>query len=249
MLTQVQSSPRLYDGNFTQVQLKYLYNIKTQLMMCDPHGEASMIRATTIVQRLVRRRRIIKEVLAVLETRSHYHPAVLAMDQNLQAHGLGRFAQALIDDDHDVFTILQCSPGDLKMVYGIPMGAAVRLLQDLHPKFKHAPDEVSVAMRHRTPNHTIAKHVANGVLLLLEVSTPDQFVLTQTNGQLTGFVSYTMTQSAGCSYIYCPGKTFRPACSLEMDTRTRLRPCAPVRLLQCRPGLLHVVYCLYHNIS
>lgn len=162
------ASPRAFDTCFKPCQLTFLYDVKTRLMMCDRQVGATMVRAATLVQRRVRHRRVFRQVLLWLETRSHYHPAVLALDRTMQAHGLERFVQSLIDDDQDVWTVSQCSPGDLKSVYGIPMGAAVRLLQDLHVRL--AQDRVPGSrLPHRLSNRAVAKHVARAVLRLLEV--------------------------------------------------------------------------------
>jgi hypothetical protein len=175
MMADTLHTPRAFDSHFTPVQLAHLYQIKTQLLSCDPESKKLLDQTATRVQRMVRRCRIIKLVHGILETRSHYHPAVIALDHHLQSHGLDRHVQELIDDDHDVWTISQCTPGDLKSVYAIPMGAAVRLLQDLQRKFTTVPDGLADPLPHKTSNRAVAMHVAKAVLVLLEVLFPDEW--------------------------------------------------------------------------
>lgn len=79
--------------------------------------------------------------------------------------------QALLDDDHDPWTLCQCSAGDLVSKYQIPMGTAVRLLHSLRDRAGKDATGKSSFVQCKSSNRVIAHHVASAILSLLEVSS------------------------------------------------------------------------------
>lgn len=78
--------------------------------------------------------------------------------------------QALLDDDHDPWTLCQCSAGDLVSKYQIPMGTAVRLLHSMRDRAGKDATGTSSLVQRKSSNRVIAHHVATAILSLLEVS-------------------------------------------------------------------------------
>lgn len=78
--------------------------------------------------------------------------------------------QALLNDDHDSWTLSKCMPGEIASAYSIPMGTAVRLLHSLRCNLISAADEADgMTLPRKCSNSIIARHVATAVVLLYQV--------------------------------------------------------------------------------
>lgn len=94
-----------------------------------------------------------------------------------------RDVQALMADDHDAWTLCQCTPGDLKAAYGIPMGTAVRLIHSIRARLEvvlEADED-----KERANTRTVAFIVSSAVTTLLEVRIAPNL---RTTGVSVGFV-------------------------------------------------------------
>ena len=77
--------------------------------------------------------------------------------------------QAFLDDDHDPWTLSQCSAGDLTSKYQIPMGTAVRLLHSMRDSTTKDATGKSSLVQRKSSNRVVAHHVATAILSFLEV--------------------------------------------------------------------------------
>eukprot|EP00892_Ulva_mutabilis_P006747 jgi/Ulvmu1/4444/UM002_0169.1 len=165
------------DRNATSLQLQVLYDVKLFIDLSDEHRSSQLKAAARVLEKTCKRIVMIKRITALLEKESHYHPAVLAMEHQLQNHGLDHMLQALLDDDHDPWTLCQCSAGDLVSKYHIPMGTAVRLLHSMRDSTQTDTGKGSWVQR-KSSNRIIAHHVATAILTMIEMAHKKQSATT-----------------------------------------------------------------------
>jgi hypothetical protein len=94
-----ESSPRDIEKMLKPAQLQILYDVKLNTLLSNPAISVKVKQVAKTLQRICRMRYMARKVLADLEKRSYYHPAVLAMERQLQVHGLERYSQVRLDCD------------------------------------------------------------------------------------------------------------------------------------------------------
>lgn len=81
------------DRNATPLQLQALYDVKLFIDLSDPAKKARLRATANLLEKSCKRAFLVKRIIADLEKQSHYHPAVLAMEHELQKFGLGHLLQ------------------------------------------------------------------------------------------------------------------------------------------------------------
>lgn len=84
---------REIDRNATPLQLQAIYDVKLFIDLSDPGKYARLRTTARMLEKACKRVFLVKRVIAHLEKQSHYHPAVLAMEHELQNHGLEHLLQ------------------------------------------------------------------------------------------------------------------------------------------------------------
>lgn len=77
--------------------------------------------------------------------------------------------QALVQDSQDFRTLQHCTPGDLAIVYGMPMGKAVRFLLDIHIQFKGLAEKEGAKMLRQANPASVAYHASFAAIQLMKV--------------------------------------------------------------------------------
>ena len=81
-------SPVELEQKFTSIQLQTLYDIKLYTRLADQTTRTRLELVVRNLQCVAKRRHCTRMVLAELEKHAGCHPSVLAMERELQAHGL-----------------------------------------------------------------------------------------------------------------------------------------------------------------
>lgn len=84
---------REIERNATAFQLQVLYDVKLFIDLADPYTYRKLRDVARVLEKTCKRIVLVKRVTALLEKQSHYHPAVLAMEHELQSHGLDNMLQ------------------------------------------------------------------------------------------------------------------------------------------------------------
>jgi hypothetical protein len=83
-----QMSPFQFERNYTKTQLETLYDIKLYYRLSDSKVCKKLKTVARMLQRVAKREHVARRVIRELEKQGMYHPAVLVMERELQAHGL-----------------------------------------------------------------------------------------------------------------------------------------------------------------
>lgn len=82
------TTPAEFEKNYTKKQLQTLYDIKLYYRLSNKDVCKKLMTITRMLQRVAKRENVARRVIAELEKQALYHPAVLMMERELQAHGL-----------------------------------------------------------------------------------------------------------------------------------------------------------------